>query len=256
MRIFDTHAHYDDEAFDEDRAQLLENLLANDIETIINVGASIKGTKASIALANQYSNIYAAAGVHPDDTPKLKLEDMLWLERMAKEEKKVVAIGEIGLDYYYPEPERHIQKEWFIRQLEVAVKIHKPVIIHSRDAYQDTFQCLKETHTEKVGGVIHCYSYTKENVKDFLNLGFYFGIGGVVTFKNAKKIVEAVEVMPMDRILLETDCPYLAPVPNRGKRNNSGNLTYVVDKIAEIKGISPQEVIDITNQNANRLFLN
>ena len=198
--------------------------------------------------------MYCAIGVHPDDYDKLNEEFLEWIKKEAMINTKVVAIGEIGLDYYYPEPSKEVQLKWFKRQLELAIEVNKPVIIHSRDACADTINILKEGNAKQIGGVIHCYSYTKESVKAFYDMNFYFGIGGVLTFKNGKKLVEAVEVIPLDRIVLETDCPYLAPVPNRGKRNDSSNIQYVVEKLAEIKGKTAQEIIDITNENARRLY--
>lgn len=248
--IIDSHAHYDDEAFEEDRDNLLESMQSNGIEKIINVGANIKGSRTSIALSEQYPFIYAAVGVHPSDTEELDEEKMAWLKEVSKKEK-VVAIGEIGLDYYWPEPDREIQKKWFIRQMELAQEVNLPVIIHSRDAAQDTIEILKQF---PANGVIHCYSYTKESAKEFLKMGYYFGIGGVLTFKNAKKLKEAVMEIPMDRILLETDSPYLAPEPNRGKRNSSLNIPYVVKELAQLKGITEEEVINITTENTKKLF--
>lgn len=256
MKIFDTHAHYDDEAFDEDREQLLADLFSGNISTIVNVGAAFEGCKASIELASRYDNIYAAIGVHPDDYERLEKnpEFLSWLKHEALTNKKVVAIGEIGLDYYYDEPGRELQKKWFAKQLELAVSIRKPVIIHSREACADTIDILKNGHAGDIGGIIHCYSYSKETVKTFYDMNFYFGIGGVITFKNARKLVEAAEAMPLDRIVLETDCPYLAPVPNRGKRNDSSNISYVIEKLAQVKGISSEQVADITYKNACRVY--
>ena len=249
MKIFDTHAHYDDEAFDEDRDELLTRLFNKDIDVIVNVGASLSGCRQSVELANKYEKMYCAIGVHPDDYDKLNEEFLEWIKKEAMINTKVVAI-----DYYYPEPSKEVQLKWFKRQLELAIEVNKPVIIHSRDACADTINILKEGNAKQIGGVIHCYSYTKESVKAFYDMNFYFGIGGVLTFKNGKKLVEAVEVIPLDRIVLETDCPYLAPVPNRGKRNDSSNIQYVVEKLAEIKGKTAQEIIDITNENARRLY--
>ena len=256
MKIFDTHAHYDDEAFDEDRDELLDRLFKNGIGTIVNVGASIEGCKASAELADKYEHIYAAVGVHPDDYERLDRQEsfMEWLRHEALTNKKVVAIGEIGLDYYYDEPGRELQKKWFLKQLELAGQVNKPVIIHSRDACADTIDILKNGHAEDIGGIIHCYSYTKETVKTFYDMNFYFGIGGVLTFKNARKLVEAAEVIPLDRIVLETDCPYLAPVPNRGKRNDSSNIKYVIEKLGSIKGVSAEHIAEVTYQNALRVY--
>jgi TatD DNase family protein len=180
-------------------------------------------------------------------------EDMDWLKKACLHDK-CVAVGEIGLDYYWNEPTPDIQKKWFVRQLEIARQMSKPVIIHSRDAAKDTVDIMTAEHAGEIGGVVHCYSYTKETARIFLDMDFYFGIGGVLTFKNAKKLKEAVEYIPLDKIVLETDCPYLAPEPNRGKRNTSMNIPYVITKLAEIKGISEEEVRSITWENAHRLY--
>lgn len=251
--IFDTHAHYDDEAFEEDREELLLSLPAQGIGKVINIGASLQSTKTTVELAQRYPFLYAAVGVHPEGVTELTEESMDWLKELCKL-KKTVAVGEIGLDYYWDEPERDLQKQWFRRQLQLAKEVKLPVVIHSREAAKDTIDIMKEEHSEEIGGVIHCYSYTKESAKIFLDMGFSFGIGGVLTFKNAKKLKEAVEYIPMDRILLETDCPYLAPVPHRGKRNSSLFLPYVVEELASIKGISREEVERITMENALRVF--
>ena len=220
------------------------------------MGASMDGCRASVELASKYEHIYAAVGIHPDDYERLdKNQEFLdWLRNEALNNKKVVAIGEIGLDYYYDEPERELQKKWFARQLELANEVNKPVIIHSRDACADTIDILKNGHAQDIGGIIHCYSYSKETVKTFYDMNFYFGIGGVLTFKNARKLVEAAEVIPLDRIVLETDCPYLAPVPNRGKRNDSSNIQYVIEKLADIKGVTKEEIARVTYENACRVY--
>lgn len=251
--IFDTHAHYDDEAFEEDREELLLSLSAQGIGKVINIGASLQSTKTTVELAQRYPFLYAAVGVHPEGVTELTEESMDWLKELCKLEK-TVAVGEIGLDYYWDEPERDLQKQWFRRQLQLAKEVKLPVVIHSREAAKDTIDIMKEEHSEEIGGVIHCYSYTRESARTFLDMGFSFGIGGVLTFKNAKKLKEAVEYIPMDRILLETDCPYLAPVPHRGKRNSSLYLPYVVEELASIKGISREEVERITMENAHRVF--
>lgn len=251
--IFETHAHYDDEAFNEDREQLLAGMQQNGIEYIINVGASLESTKNTIELMKKYPFVYGALGVHPSDTAQLNEENFKWLKDQYALEK-AVAVGEIGLDYYWDEPDRDIQKKWFRRQLQLAREVKLPVVIHSRDAAKDTLDIMKEEKAEEIGGEIHCFSYGKEMAREFLNMDFYFGIGGVVTFQNGKKLKEVVEYIPMDKILLETDSPYLAPVPFRGKRNSSLNLPYVAEEIARIKGISKEEVIEITSQNAKRLF--
>lgn len=250
--IFDSHAHFDDDAFDEDRDELLGSFLENGIGKVMNVGASIHSTKTTIELANRYDFMYAAAGVHPSETEELNEENFAWLREQCRE-KKVKALGEIGLDYYWPEPSKVIQKKWFIRQLELAKELDLPIIIHSRDAAEDTLEIMKE-HAKGLKGVIHCFSYSKEMADIYIKMGFYIGIGGVLTFKNARKTVEVVENIPLEKIVLETDSPYLAPVPFRAKRNSSLNLKYVVEKIAEIKGISTEEVETVTYQNAMDLY--
>lgn len=253
MPIFETHAHYDDKAFDGDRDALLASLPQNGIARVVNVGASLASCERTIALMNQYDYIYGAIGVHPCDTAELDEGGFARLREMCRHDK-CVALGEIGLDYYWDRPERKIQKEWFVRQLELARECALPVVIHSRDAARDTVDILMAQRAGEIGGVIHCYSYTKEMAKPFLEMGFYFGIGGVLTFPNAKKLKEAVEYLPMDRIVLETDCPYLAPAPYRGERNSSLNLPYVVSEMAQLKGIPEEEVREITWQNALRLY--
>ena len=251
--IIDTHAHYDSSAFDDDRESVLEELKNFGIEYVVNVGASIRTSRSTLELAEKYPFIYAALGVHPDDTGELNEENIKWFEERMSH-PKVVAVGEIGLDYYWDEPERDIQKKWFVRQLALARELKLPVIIHSRDAARDTADILKAEKAGEIGGVIHCYSYTKEMAETFLDMGFYFGIGGVLTFKNAKKLKEAAAYIPMNRIVLETDCPYLAPEPNRGKRNSSLNIPYVIAELARIKGISEEEVRRAAWENAHALY--
>lgn len=251
--IIDTHAHYDDEAFQEDRDTLLNSLQSSGIEAVVNIGASIQTTKNTLELMEKYPFIYGAAGVHPSETAELDDNLLNWLKMVSKT-PKVVAIGEIGLDYYWEEPGHDIQKEWFVKQLNLAREVKLPVVIHSRDAARDTLEIMKAERSQDIGGVIHCFSYGVEMAREYLNMGFYLGIGGVLTFNNAKKLKEVVEYAPMDRIVLETDCPYLAPAPNRGKRNSSLNLPYVVQAIARIKEISPEEVNEITSRNAKQLY--
>lgn len=251
--IFDTHVHYDDEAFQEDRDQLLGSLAEHGIEAVVNIGASIETTKNTLKLMEQYSFVYGAVGVHPSETAQLDETQMDWLKEVSQN-PKVVAIGEIGLDYYWDEPDREIQQFWFVRQLSLAREVKLPVVIHSRDAAKDTLDIMKEQNAGEIGGVIHCFSYGIEMAREYLNMGFYLGIGGVLTFHNAKKLKEVVAYMPMDRLVLETDCPYLSPVPNRGKRNSSLNLPYVVEAICAIKGLSAEEVMEQTNQNAKRMY--
>lgn len=251
--IFETHAHYDDEAFDEDRAGLLQSLSEKGIGRVVNIGASISSCKKTLALMEEYSFIYGALGVHPSETAELSEASLSWLAQQCSH-PKCVAVGEIGLDYYWPEPDRNTQKKWFVRQLKLARELKLPVVIHSRDAAQDTIQIMKEQHAEEIGGVIHCFSYTKETAAVFLEMGFYIGIGGVATFKNARKLKEAVEFIPMERIVVETDSPYLAPEPNRGKRNSSANIPYIIKEIAEMKNLTPKEVERITWENAENLY--
>ena len=251
--IFDTHAHYDDDAFDEDRETLLAQLKAAGIERVVNVGASIHSSHTTLELIEKHDFLYGAIGVHPSETEELNEEWMNWLEEKSHE-KKVVAIGEIGLDYHWEEPARDVQKYWFVRQLDLARKVKLPVIIHSRDAAKDTLDIMKAEHGSDIGGVIHCFSYTKEMAREYLDMGFFLGIGGVLTFKNARKLVETVEYAPLDRLVLETDCPYLSPVPNRGKRNSSLNLTYVADQLAALKGVDRETVEKMTWDNARKLY--
>ena len=251
--IFETHAHYDDEAFKEDIEEVLQNVKDAGIGRIVNVAASMRSCITSMELANTYEDIFAAVGVHPEETKELTDADMKLLEQYSSN-KKVVAIGEIGLDYYWDEPERDIQKKWFEAQLELARKVSLPVIIHSRDAAKDTLDIMKNHKCEGIGGVIHCFSYGIEMAKEYLDMGFYIGVGGVVTFKNGKKLKEVVEYVPLDRIVTETDSPYLAPTPNRGKRNDSSNIPYIIEEIARIKGVSTEEVEEATWNNALRLY--
>lgn len=255
MMIFDTHAHYDDDRFAPDRGELLSGMNGNGIGRIINVGASFEGCKNSLTLAQEHDFIYAALGVHPSDIADLTEESCEWI-RQHLSEPKVVAVGEIGLDYYWDkEPEVQArQREWFRYQLQLAKESALPVSIHSREAAADTMEIMKKAAADGIPGVIHCYSYSKEQALEYIDMGYYIGVGGVVTFKNARKLKETVEAIPLERILLETDCPYMAPEPNRGKRNSSLYLTYVADAIAGLKGVTPEEVKTVTYENALRLF--
>ncbi len=253
--IFETHAHYDDGKYDEDREELLKKVHDSGVSPIINVGASIESTKTTLELAKSHDYIYAAVGVHPSDIEGLNEDSFAWLKDQTNYDK-TVAIGEIGLDYYWDkEPKvQEAQRYWFGRQLELARETGLPVIIHSRDAADDTMQVMKEHKAQEIPGVIHCYSYSKELAREFVKMGYFIGVGGVVTFKNARKLVETVDDIPIEHILLETDCPYMAPEPHRGTRNDSSNIPFVIEKIAQIKGISPAEVERITEENAYRLF--
>ena len=251
--IFETHAHYDDEKFDEDRDALLSSMKENGLGRIINVSANLESLENTRKLMEQYPFIYGAFGLHPDEVGDLN-EDVMERMRGLCRLEKAVAVGEIGLDYYWDKENHEKQQYWFRRQIALAREEKLPMIIHSREAAADTLRVMKEEKSEEIGGVIHCFSYSAEMAEEYLKMGFYLGIGGVVTFKNAKKIKEVVQMAPMERILLETDSPYLAPVPYRGKRNSSLYLPYVVREIAEIKGISEEEVIEMTEKNAVRLF--
>lgn len=250
--IFESHAHYDSGKFAEDREELLLSMQENGIGTILNVGATWKSVKTVMELAEQYPFVYAALGLHPDEVGDLNEERFAILKAECQKEK-VVAIGEIGLDYYWDHESHELQKKWFLRQLELARELNLPVIIHSRDAAEDTMKMMKE-HAAGLRGVIHCFSYSKEMAEEYVKMGFHIGVGGVVTFKNGKKLKEVVEVIPLERILLETDCPYLAPEPYRGKRNSSLYLPQIAQAIADIKGVTYEEVVTQTEQNAKLLF--
>lgn len=251
--IFDTHSHYSDDRFDPDRGELLSGMKDRGVGYIVEVGAGIASTKDALALAHQYDFIYAAVGIHPGEAEDLEESHMDWLRELTQD-KRVVAVGEIGLDYHYDSPSKEIQKQWFIRQLQIAAETEMPVIIHSRDAAQDTWEIMQEHCAWKNGGVIHCFSYSSEIARQYLEQGFFLGIGGVVTFDNARKLKEVVQMASLEQLVLETDCPYLTPVPHRGKRNDSGYLTHVVDTVAALKGISREAVIAVTEQNAERLY--
>lgn len=251
--IIDTHAHYDDEQFDIDREEILNSMQDSGIELVVNVGADMKTSEQTLKLTEQYPFVYGAVGVHPSSTMELdetKIEHLKELANMPK----IVAIGEIGLDYYWDEPDRDTQKKWFDRQMELAREVKLPIIIHSRDAAKDTLDMMKAAQAGDISGVIHCFSYSVDMAREYLNMGFYLGIGGVVTFKNARIIKEVVGYVPIDSIVLETDCPYLAPEPYRGKRNSSLYLPNVVEEIAKIKGLEPDKVIEITKRNATKLY--
>ena len=252
--IFDTHAHYDDRQFENDRYSLLDSMKEAGIGTIVNNAADLESVETSLELAHRYDFVYAAVGVHPENAYELDDSKLLWL-RDKSHDPKAVAIGEIGLDYHYPDnPDRDTQIKWFRAQLRLALEEKLPVVIHSRDAAADTMEIMKEAASKGIVADIHCYSYSPEQALEYVKMGFYIGVGGVVTFKNGKKLKQTVDKIPLDRILLETDCPYMAPEPFRGSRNSSVYLPYVVKAIADIKGVTPQEVIDVTEQNARRFY--
>ena len=275
--IFDTHAHYNDKQFDADRDELLSSMSEQNVGTIVNVGASFQDCKDGVALARKYTFVYAAVGLHPDDVGELEAAEPAgegpadagvevagqagesgnavfdWIRKTAETDPKVVAIGEIGLDYHWNVETHDVQEKWFRRQLDLAEELNLPVSVHSRDAAEDTLRIMRE-YAGRITAVMHCYSYSPELAEEYVKLGYYFGVGGVVTFKNGKKLKRTVEAVPMERILLETDCPYLAPDPYRGKRNHSGYIDYVAAEIASLKGLTKEEVIAITEANAKRFF--
>lgn len=251
--IYETHTHFDDRAFDEDRDEAIKRAVAAGVGCFVNIASSMESSRSCIELTRTYPQFYAAVGVHPEDTADLTEDDMDILRSYAKDEK-VVAIGETGLDHYWDEPARDIQKKWFARQIALAKEVNLPIVVHSRDAAAETLDVIKAEGASDVGGIIHCFSYSVETAKQYLDLGFFIGIGGVVTFKNGRKLKEVAEYTPLDRIVVETDSPYLAPVPKRGKRNSSEYLPYIIEEIARIKGISAKEVEDATWENAVRLF--
>ncbi len=245
--IFDTHAHYDDPAFYEDTDELLAVLNKYGVSGIITCGCNKDSSIKAVSLAHKYDFVYAAVGLHPENTAEGY--DESWIRALAKD-GRCVAIGEIGLDYHRSEPNEN-DKQIFIRQLQLAKELGLPVIMHDREAHQDTFDIVRE-HLPK--GVMHCFSGSAQMARQLVDMGLYIGIGGVLTFKNARKTVEVVHQIPLDMILLETDAPYLAPVPHRGKRNDSLKIAFVAQRLAEIKGVTVRDVLDITEQNAKRLF--
>lgn len=257
IKIFDTHAHYDDEAFDSDRDELIKSLPEKNVYAAVNIGVNLETSKRADEYTKIYDHMYGTVGYHPSDAQRIKKEDgdvISKLKDIALNNKKIVAIGEIGLDYHYEDTDKLVQKEWFEKQIELAREINLPISVHSRDAAKDTIDIMKSMHCGEIGGVIHCYSYSVESAKDYLNMGYFFGIGGVVTFKNGKKLKEVVEYLPMDRIVIETDSPYLTPDPFRRLRNDSTYLTYVAEEIARLKNISVDQVYETTWNNALKLY--
>ena len=250
--LFDTHAHFDDEQFDADRDEVLKSLKSYGVGNIVNIGSSMKTSRTSVALAEKYDFVYAAVGVHPSETGELCETDIDELKRLAAN-PKVRAIGEIGLDYYYPDDvEPSIQKKWFVRQLELAKELNMPVVIHDRESKGACLEILKEHKISN--GVVHCFSGSAETAREILKLGMMISFTGVLTFKNAKKAIAACAAVPLDRLMIETDCPYMSPEPHRGRRNFSGYVEFVARKMAEIKGVSYDELVDITERNAKRFY--
>jgi TatD DNase family protein len=252
--IIDTHAHLDSRKFDEDREQVIQRALDAGVEKIVNIGFNRTTIPSTMALAEKYPFIYAAVGWHPTDAIDMKLEeDLAWIEELCSH-PKVVAIGEIGLDYYWDTSPKELQHTVFREQIRLAKRLGKPIVIHNRDAHEDVVKILREEKAEECGGIMHCFSGSWETAKLCLNMNFDISFGGPVTFKNARVPKEVLAKVPLDRLLLETDCPYLAPHPHRGKRNESAYVTLVAEAAAEIKGISVEEISRITSENAKARF--
>lgn len=254
--IFDTHAHYDDEAFDTDREELLGSMREKGVQYIVNVGASMRGVFDTVELMEKYDLVYGALGIHPDHTGDLTEKDMEQLHTLLQKEK-AAAVGEIGLDYYWDKASHEIQKKWFAEQLHLACELELPINVHSREASQDSFDLICAEHAKRpgfCGGIIHCYSGSPEMAKEYVKRGYHIGIGGVVTFKNARVLKEVAAQIPLEAIVVETDCPYLAPTPYRGKRNSSLFIPYIIEEIARIKEVTPQEVEEATYRNACQIY--
>ena len=250
--LFDTHAHLDDRAFDEDREQLLCGLAARGTSLVMNPGCSLESSENAVALANRYPWIYAAVGSHPDVADEVNDAVLERYRRLAAENPKVKAIGEIGIDYHYEDIPRELQLKAFRMQMALARELGLPVIVHEREAHEDGMKVVKEF--PEVTGVFHCYSGSAEMARQLVDLGWYIGFTGVLTFKNARKAIETAQSIPLERIVLETDCPYMAPVPFRGKRNDPGYLCYMAEKLAQIRGLSVEEIGHITAENGKRLY--
>lgn len=248
--IFDTHSHYDDKQFNPDREALLNSLQGQGVSGIVSCGCDIATTKFNMELAERYDYFYFASGFHPECLEGASLDDLDKIKAFAQHEK-CVAIGEIGLDYHWMSSPKEVQKDFLINQIELAKELDLPVIIHDRESHNDTLEILKATKPE---GVLHCFSGSKEMAKEIIKLGMYIGLNGVVTFSNARKSLEVAREIPIERLVLETDCPYLAPTPMRGKRNDSSLIRYTAEKIAELIGMDTQELLNITRENAKNLY--
>lgn len=251
--IFDSHAHYDDAQFDDDRMDVLSHLKDAGVAKVVNISNGWDDLLKTLELIKQVPFLYGTVGIHPCKVSELNDERMEQMRDFCSGDK-IVAVGEIGLDYYWMSDPKEVQKEWFIRQLRLAKEVNLPVVIHSRDASQDTFDIMKAEHAGTTGGVIHCYSGSVEMAREYVKMGYFLGIGGVVTFKNSKTLKKVAAEIPLGHIVIETDCPYLAPTPYRGKRNSSAYLPMVVEEIARLRGISPEEVERVTYENAMRLY--
>ncbi|CAJ1004620.1 MULTISPECIES: TatD family hydrolase [Bacillales] len=251
--LFDTHAHLNAREFDEDREEVIARARENGVSTIVNIGFNAETIPTCLELAERYDFIYAAVGWHPQDAKDMKDEHLEWLEELSRH-PKVVGLGEMGLDYYWDTSPRDVQAEVFRKQIRLAKKLGLPIIIHNRDAHQDVITILREEKAAEVGGIMHCFSGSWETAKMALDMNFYISFGGPLTFKNAKQPKEVAAKVPLDRLLIETDCPYLTPHPYRGKRNESGYVRYVCEAMADIHGLSCEEMARITAENARRLF--
>ncbi|MGN1270442.1 MAG: TatD family hydrolase [Clostridia bacterium] len=252
MELFDSHAHYNDEKFEADREEVLSKIYKSGVTKIVNAGYSLESSKKAIEIANKHEFIYATVGISPNDIEGYKKEDLKEITKFAQS-KKVVAIGEIGLDFYWNKENKDLQKEVFISQIEIANKLNLPIIIHTREAIYDTLEILKNNNCNKKG-VFHCCPFNVDLVREGLKLGFYISFAGPVTFKNSKNASEIINMVPLDKMLIETDSPYLSPEPLRGKRNDSRNVKYIAKKIADVKQIDTEEVAKITYENAKRIF--
>ncbi|OAJ72804.1 hydrolase TatD [Brevibacillus sp. SKDU10] len=251
--LFDTHAHLNAEQFDEDRDEVIARAKENGVSTIVNVGFNRETIPTTMELAEKYDFIYAVVGWHPQDAITMKEQDLEWLEELSKH-PKVVGLGEMGLDYYWDTSPRDVQAEVFRKQIRLARKLQMPIIIHDRDAHQDIIDILREEKAGEVGGIMHCFSGSYELAKMALDMNFYISFGGPLTFKNAKRPKEVAAKIPLERILIETDCPYLTPHPFRGKRNESAYVKFVAEEMAQIHGLPYEELAKITANNARRLF--
>ena len=247
--IFDTHAHYDDNAFDNDRYELLDKLFAGEVCGIVNQGTTVETSRFSLELAHRYDKLYAAVGIHPECADENSINELKIIEKLCSD-NKVAAIGEIGLDYYWDVPQE-LQQRVFEAQLILANELSLPVVIHDREAHGDVLDYIRKYRPK---GIVHCFSGSREMAAEVVRLGMYIGMGGVITFKNARRSIEVIETIPLEALVLETDCPYLAPVPFRGKRNDSSMIRFCAEKIAEIRGMSTDELLRITAENAQRVY--
>lgn len=258
MELFDSHAHYDDEKFNEDREEILKLIYNSGVTKLVSAGYSLESSKKGIEIATKYEYIYTTCGISPNDIPNTEEElnkELEELEKLLKTSNKIVAIGEIGLDYYWNTENKELQKQAFIKQIQLANKYNLPIVIHTREAVMDTLEILKKIQPAKIPGMFHCCPLNVELVKEALKLNFYISFCGPVTFKNSKNAKQIVEMVPTNKMLIETDSPYLSPEPNRGKRNDSRNVKYVAEKVAEFKEMNVEEIAKCTYENAEKLFL-